>query len=80
MSEGIDVNETNGSKECIIYLSLLYVPETNFRFQPKDCNGCHNLMQKGMKFNVAINVVKGNYCRFRFWLSKGKALKKGKKV
>ena len=37
-------------------------------------------MQKGMKFNVAINVVKGNYCRFRFWLSKGKALKKGKKV
>ena len=37
-------------------------------------------MQKGMKFNVAINVIKGNYCRFRFCLSKNQVLKKGKKV
>ena len=35
----------------------------NFRFYPKVCNDCHDLIQKGMSFNdPAIVSVKGNEC------------------
>ena len=65
--EGIDVNKTNGSRECIIchYSNFL---EINFIFQPEICNGCLTLMQKAMSFNdVAIVSVKGNDYRIHFW-------------
>ena len=41
----------------------------NFRFHPKVCNDCHDLIQKGMSFNdPAIVSVKGNECqRIRLW-------------
>ena len=39
VSEGIDVNKTNHSEECII---CHYFLQTNFRFQAKDCNNCHD--------------------------------------
>ena len=65
--EGIDVNKTNGSRECIIchYWNFL---EINFIFQPEVCNGCLTLMQKAMSFDdVAIVSVKGNDHRIHFW-------------
>ena len=34
----------------LYYLSLL-VLEIILRFQPKECNGCHDLMQKAITFN-----------------------------
>ena len=60
-----DVNKITGSREV------------NFRFQPKICNGCHDLLQNAMSFNdVAIASVKGNYYRIHFrYISKDEAIK-----
>ena len=44
ISEGIDDNKTNESRRCII--CNYYFLKVNFKFQPKVCDGCHNLMQK----------------------------------
>ena len=67
MSEGIDLNKTNGLQEYII-CHYWYFLEINFRFQPKVCNVYHDLMQKVMSFNdVAIVSVKGNDYRIHFW-------------
>ena len=38
-----------------------------FKFEPYVCNGCHDLMQKAMNFNVAIVSVKGSCYRIHFW-------------
>ena len=68
LSEGIGVNKNNGSCECIIWNYWFFL-EINSRFQPKVCDGCHELMQKTMSFNdVAIVFVKGNYYRIHFFI------------
>ena len=60
ISEGIDINETNASKECDI-CHYWYFLDKNFNYEPHLCNVCHDLMQKGMKFNdVAFVSIKGN--------------------
>ena len=57
ISEGIDVNKTSASKECDICY-FWYFKDIGFRYGPYLCNGCHDLMQKGMSFNdVAIVYV-----------------------
>ena len=67
ISEGIDVNKTNLSKECDI-CHYWYFKDIGFKYEPYLCNGCHNLMQKAMSFNnVAIVYVKGNAYRIHFW-------------
>ena len=43
MSEEIDVNKTNGSCDRII-CHYWYFLEIKFRFQPKVCGVCHDLM------------------------------------
>ena len=40
ISEGIDINKTNASKECGIC-----------HYEPYLFNGCHDLMQKAVNFN-----------------------------
>ena len=66
ISEGIDVNKTNASKEYIC--NYWYFKDIGFKYEPYLCNGCHDLMQKAMSFNdVAIAYVKGNACRIHFW-------------
>ena len=60
VSGGNEVNKTDGSRECII-CHYWYFLDINFSFQPEVCNGCHDLMQKGMNFNnVAIVTLKRN--------------------
>ena len=67
ISEGIDVNETNASKECDICL-YWYFKDIGFKYDSYLCNGCHDLMQKVMSFNdVAIVCVKENACGIQFW-------------
>ena len=67
MSEGIDVNKTNGWCEDII-CHYWYFLDIYFRLDPKVCNGCHDLMQKAMRFNdVAIVSVKENDYRIHCW-------------
>ena len=60
VSEQIDINKINALRECII-CECWYFREMSFLFQPKVCDGCHDVMQKAMSFNeVVIVSAKGN--------------------
>ena len=63
MSLGIDVDKTNVSSECIVCHSWYYL-HINFRFDPKVCNSCHDLMQRAMSSNEFS--VKGKDDRIHF--------------
>ena len=66
ISEGIDVNKTNLSKECDI-CHYWYFKDIGFKYEPYLCTGCHYLMQKAMSFNnIAIVYVKRNPYRINF--------------
>ena len=75
ISEGIDVNRTNLSKECDI-CHCWYFKDIGFKYQPYLSNVCHDLMQKAMSFNnIAIVYVKENAYRINFWyMSKDDAI------
>ena len=67
ISEGIDINKTNTSKECDI-CHYQYFLDEGFKYGSYLCNGCHDLMQKAMNFNnVAIVSVKGSDYRIGVW-------------
>ena len=40
VSEGIDINKTNKSKECML-CRYWYFKDLGYKFQPFVCNGCH---------------------------------------
>ena len=66
ISEGIDINKTNASKECEV-CNYWYFKNISFKYEPYLCNGCHNLKQKAMNFNhVAIVSIKGSDNRIHF--------------
>ena len=74
VSEGVDVNKTNLSKECDI-CHYWYFKDIGFKYEPYLCNGCHDLMQKAMSFNIAIVYNKVNAYRINFWyMSKDDAI------
>ena len=67
ISEGIDINKANASKECKI-CHYWYFKDIGFKYEPYLCNGCHGLMQKAIIFNdVATVYVKGSAQRIHFW-------------
>ena len=43
ISEVIDIDKRNTSKECMICL-YWYFLDKGFKYEPYLCNGCHNLM------------------------------------
>ena len=58
ISEGIDVNKTNLSKECDI-CHYWYFKDIGFKYELYLCNGCHDLMQKAMNFNnLLLHILK----------------------
>ena len=62
ISEGIEMNKANASKECDI-CHYWYFLDKNFNYEPY-----HDLMQKAMNFNdMAIVSIKGNDYRIHFW-------------
>ena len=66
ISEGIDINKTNASKERDI-CHYWYFLDKNFKYEPYLCNGCHDLMQKAMSFNgVTVSIKECDY-RIHFW-------------
>ena len=66
ISEGIDVNKINASKESDI-CHYWYFKDIGFKYEPYICNGCHDLMQKTMSSNdVASAYVKGSAYRIHF--------------
>ena len=71
ISEGIDINKTNLSKECDI-CHCWYFKDIGFKYEPYLCNRCHDLMQKAMGFIV---YIKENAYRIHFWyMSKDDAI------
>ena len=52
--------------KCICHYR--YIFKINFRFQPKVCNGCHDMTQKSTNLNdFATVTVKGNDYKVNFW-------------
>ena len=74
ISEGIDVNKTNLSKECNI-CHCWYFKDIVFKYEPFLWNG-HDLIQKAMSFNnIAIVYIKGSAYLIHFWyMSKDDAI------
>ena len=67
VSEGIDVNKTNVSKECDICHCWCF-KDIGFKYKPYLYNGCHGLMEKALTFNdVAIVFVERSDYRIHFW-------------
>ena len=81
ISEGIDLNKTNKSKECILchYYQFL---NKNFSYGPYPCDGCYNMTQKSVDSkNIDIIYVKENAQRVHFWhMSKQKRKRKPKAI
>ena len=67
ISEGINVNKTNLSKECDI-CRYWYFKDICFKYEPYFWNGCHDLIEKSTSCNnTAIVYVKGSTYRIHFW-------------
>ena len=75
ISEVIDINKTNASKECGS-CHYWYFLDRSFNYEPHLCKGFHDLMRKAMNFNdAAIASIKGNDYRIHFWyMSKSDAI------
>ena len=54
ISERIQINKTNASKECKI-CHYQYFKDIGFKYEPYVCNGCHGLMQK--KLSVLMMLL-----------------------
>ena len=76
ISEGIDVDKTNKSKECML-CHYWYFLHKNFSYGPYLCDDCYNFSQKSIDFkNIAIAHIKKNAYRIYFLcMSKRKAKK-----
>ena len=67
ISEGVDLNKTNKSKECM-FCHYWYFLDKNFSYGPYLCDGCYNIMQKSKDSeNIAIVYVTGSAYRIHFW-------------
>ena len=77
ISERIDVDKTNKSKECML-CHYWYFLDKNFSYGPYLCNGCYNIMQKSIDLkNIDIVYVKESAHRIHFWyMSKHKHKRK----
>ena len=71
VSEEMDLNKTNASKECDIF-HCPYFLDKRFKFQPYLCNGCHDLLMMSINFNniVVLNIHIVDYCCNIYGISK----------
>ena len=54
VSEGIDINKTSLSKECML-CHYCYFKDVGFKFEPYVCNKCHDVLMIAYKLkNIAI--------------------------
>ena len=66
IKEGIDVDKTNKSRECM-FCHYWYCLNKNFSYDPFTCDGCYNIVQKSTDFkNIAIAHIKNNAYRIYF--------------
>ena len=66
VSEGIDINKTHPSKECML-CHYWYFKDVGFKFERKICHECHVLMTAYELKNIAILNVKGIDFRCILW-------------
>ena len=52
VSEAIDINKTNVSKECIIFHYWFFFLDGGFKSQQDVCNGCHDVSMMFMNFDT----------------------------
>ena len=66
ISEGIDVDKTNESKECK-FCHYWYFLNKNFSYGPFTCDGCYGVVQRSTDFkNIAIVHIKKSTYRIYF--------------
>ena len=67
VTEGVDVNKTNASRECELW-HYWYSKDVGFRFEPHICNKCHNALLNAYELkNITILNVKGVDFRCVLW-------------
>ena len=76
ITEGIDVDKTNKSREYM-FCHYWYYLNKNFSYGPFTCDGCYNTVQRSTNFkNIAIVRVEKSAYRIYFKdISKPKAKK-----
>ena len=77
ISEGIDVNKTDRSRECK-FCHYWYFLNKNFSYGPFTCDSCYDIVQRSTGFkDIAIVYVKNNaYTIYFQHMSKHEAKKK----
>ena len=77
ISEKIDVNKTNASKDCEV-CHYWFFKDSGFKFEEHVCNKCHDLLTIAYSLkNIAILNAKGNTYRcILMGISKNKGLKR----
>ena len=66
ITEGIDIDKTNKSRECM-FCHYWYYLNKNFSYGPFTCDGCYNIVQKSIDFkDIAIIYVKKTAYRVYF--------------
>ena len=74
-SEGIDINKTSESEECMLY-HYWYFQDISFKFQPYLCNGCHavSMMAYELKNIEILNAKAVDYRCILWGISRGEAI------
>ena len=77
VSEGIDVNKTNASKECELF-HYWFFKDIGFKFEEHVCNKCHDLLTIAYSLkDIAILNAKGATFRcILMGISKNEGLKR----
>ena len=67
VSEAINVNKTNASKECLL-CHYWYFKDIGFKFEKHVCNKCHDVLMTVYELkNIAILSVRGVDFRCILW-------------
>ena len=76
VSEEIDINKPNESKECMIF-HYWYFLDNGYKFEPYVCNGCHDLsiMVYDLDDFIILNIKSVDYGCFVCNMSKNTAIK-----
>ena len=76
ISDEIDVNKSDKSKECMLCHYWFFL-DKNFSYGPYLCDGCYNMLQKCIKLkNIATVHVKESVYRICFLFTSKREAKK----
>ena len=75
VSEGIDLNKSDKSKECMI-CHYWYFKDIGYKYEPHVCNGCHNLLMVVYYLNdfMILNIKGVDYRCYVFNLNRRDAI------